>query len=138
MDSAISAYAILLQLMYCSIASWVLHIAYCISHVACCVGVRSPCGDCFLAANWKTVTETHRELVQMYGENSINVSNKRRWKRDLENNRRFSLEDEWCSGWPSDSLTIDNICCVHEILKANDYFELDKVVAHMPPVECGW
>ncbi len=34
LDSAILAYAILLQLMYCSIASCVLHIAYFISHVA--------------------------------------------------------------------------------------------------------
>ncbi len=35
LDSAILAYAILLQLMHCSIAS-------CILHIACCVGVRSP------------------------------------------------------------------------------------------------
>ncbi len=35
LDSAILAYAILLQLMHCSIASCVLHIAY-------RVGVRSP------------------------------------------------------------------------------------------------
>ncbi len=42
LDSAILAYAILLQLMHCSIASCVLHIAYCISRVACCVSVRSP------------------------------------------------------------------------------------------------
>ncbi len=42
LDSAILAYGILLQLMHCSITSCVLHIAYCISHVTCCVGVRSP------------------------------------------------------------------------------------------------
>ncbi len=42
LDSAILAYAKLLQLMHCNIAGYVLHIAYCISHVACCVGVRSP------------------------------------------------------------------------------------------------
>ncbi len=35
LDSAILVYAILLQLMHCSIAS-------CVLHIACCVGVRSP------------------------------------------------------------------------------------------------
>ncbi len=44
LDSAILAYAVLLQLMHAVslVAYCILHIAYCISHVACCVGVRSP------------------------------------------------------------------------------------------------
>ncbi len=55
----------------------------------------------------------------------------RRWKRDFENNRHLvSLEDERSSGWLADSLIIDNIHCVHEILKANDRFSLNKIVEY--------
>ncbi len=76
----------------------------------------------------KMATEIHRELVQMFGENCINVSNVRKWKRDFENNHRVSLADEWHSRWPVDGLTVDNIHCVCEILKADDHFTLVKIV----------
>ncbi len=79
------------------------------------------------------MAEIHRELVQIYGNNCIDVSNVRRWKRDFENN-----EDELHYGWPADSWTADNICCTREILQADNCFTLDEIVALMLPVGCGW
>ncbi len=43
----------------------------------------------------KMAAEIHREVsVQTNGENYIDVLNMRRWKRDVENNCRVSLEDK--------------------------------------------
>ncbi len=91
----------------------------------------------FLTATGNMTTEIHRELVQIYGENCINVSNVRRRKRDFENNCCVSL-DEWCSGQLIDSLTIDNICRMCEILEADDCFTLDKIIVCMPPAGRRW
>ncbi len=65
---------------------------------------------CFLTGEGNTAAEIHRELVQMYRENCIDVSILRRWKRDVKNKCYVvSLEDEQCSWRPADSLTADNI-----------------------------
>ncbi len=90
----------------------------------------------FLTTKGKMVVEIHKEVAQMY-ENFINVSNVGRWKRDFENNLRVSL-DEWRNGSPADSLAVDNICPACEILKADNCFTLDKIVAHMLPLRCDW
>ncbi len=78
----------------------------------------------------KIVTEIHRQLVQTYGENCIDV---RRWMRDFENNRRISLKDEWCNRQPADSLTVDSSYCVRDILKANNRFilEMHSPIGHV-------
>ncbi len=55
LDSAILAYAILLQLMHCSIAS-------CVLHIACCVGVRSPLGATFQKPKQKTSLRNENSL----------------------------------------------------------------------------
>ncbi len=81
--------------------------------------------------------EIHRELVQTYGENCIDVSNVRGWKKDFENNRVL-LEDERCSKRLADSLTVDNIRRVHEVLKVDSHFTHDEIVLHLPPLRCGW
>ncbi len=83
------------------------------------------------------VAEIHRELVQMNEEDCIDVSNVRRWKRDFENNLHVSPEDKWCSGQPADSLTVDNMCHVCEILETDDRFTLNEIVVCMLSVECG-
>ncbi len=41
-----------------------------------------------------------------------------------------------CSRWLADSLTVNNIRRVCEILKAVDHYIVNKIVAHMPPVGC--
>ncbi len=95
---------------------------------------------CFLTAKWKTVAEIHRVLVQKYeyGENCIDVSNVRRWKRDFENNHCVLLENKQHIGWLANSFPIDNICHVRKILKTDDCFTVAEIIAHMPPVGCGW
>ncbi len=86
---------------------------------------------CFLTAKEKVVAEIHRELMQTYGENCIDVSNMQRWKRDFENKHCVLLDDEELSMWLMDSLTVDNIHHAHEILKAENHLTL-KIAAHMP------
>ncbi len=92
----------------------------------------------FLTVKGKTAAEIHRELVHMPGKNCTYILNVRRWRRNFENNHGVSLKDEWCNGHLVDSLVVDNICCAHEILKADDCFTLDKIVERMLLVECGW
>ncbi len=82
------------------------------------------------------VAEIHRKLVQTYGEKCIDVLNVRRWKRDFENNGHVLL-DEWHSGSPAGSLTVDDIQRVCEIFKADDHFTLNEIIACMPPIRCG-
>ncbi len=92
----------------------------------------------FLTAKGRKVAEIHRELVQTYGENCIGVPNVGRWWSDFENNRCVSLEDEWCSSWLVDSLIVDNIRRVCEILETDDCFTLDEIVVCILPLRCGW
>ncbi len=92
----------------------------------------------FLTEKGKTAAEIHRELVQMYGEICINASNVRRKKQDSENYYRVLLENEQQTGWQADSLTVHNICCNCEMFAADDRFSLNKTVAQMISVGCGW
>ncbi len=48
------------------------------------------------------------------------------------------VQDEWCDGQPADSLTVDNICRVCEILDADNCFTLNEIVERMLPVGCEW
>ncbi len=91
----------------------------------------------FLTLKGKTATEIHKELVQTYEENCIDVSNMQRKKRDFENNCHVSLEEEQ-SKQPTDSFTVDNIHHVCEILKFDRSFTLNQIVVCMPSVRCGW
>ncbi len=93
---------------------------------------------CFQTTKGKMTAETHRESGQAYGENCIDVLHVRRWKREFENNCYVLLEDRQRSGWLADSLITDNIYGVCKILEADDCFTLNEIVAHMPPVRCGW
>ncbi len=52
----------------------------------------------------------------------------------FEDKKRY----EWRNRWLVESLTVENIHLMCKILKADDRFTLDKIVACMPPVECGW
>ncbi len=67
----------------------------------------------------------------------IDVLNVQTWKKNFENNLRVLLENKWRSGRLADSLTVDNIRHVREILKASNRFTLEKMVACMPPVGRG-
>ncbi len=44
------------------------------------------------------------------------------------------LEDKYCSRWLADNLTVDNICHMFEILKADNHFTHDEIVARLSPV----
>ncbi len=79
----------------------------------------------FLTTKLRTTAEIHRELVQMYEKNCIDVLNVQRWKKDFENNHCVSLEDEQYSGWRTECLTIDNNCRMCESFKAYNCFTLD-------------
>ncbi len=68
--------------------------------------IRVVRSDLFLTVKEKT-TEIHRELIRIYGENCVDVSNMWRWKRDFENSHSVLLEDEQHSGWLAETLTVD-------------------------------
>ncbi len=87
------------------------------------------CGESFSTCKGEDA-EIHRALEQTYEKNCIDISNVQRWKRNFENNHCISLVDERLSGQPSDCLTVDNICHVCEILKADDHSTLDKIVVY--------
>ncbi len=73
--------------------------------------IRVAYGDSFPNCKGKDAIETHRGLLQTYGEKCIDVLNVQRWKRDFENNHRVSLQDECHSRVLADCLSVDNIGC---------------------------
>lgn len=76
--------------------------------------------------------DIHREVVSMYGTNTMSVQMvRKRCSASLEG--RQNVIDEPRSGRPSTATEGEAVQCVKEIVKCDEYLTLDDIVSAIPP-----
>ncbi|XKL66377.1 hypothetical protein PGB90_009797 [Kerria lacca] len=70
----------------------------------------------FLRHQKKTIAEIHRLICEIYGENTIDIRNVRRWCQMFDE-EKSSVMDEARSGRPSSSRTSNNVSRIDALIR---------------------